>query len=136
MSASSWIEFAPAFMGQGQIFVGRLLGLLDEAMNNQDLALFDAEQHTRDATARKTASQFPQAIAHGTAERHSHRPSELNPHEVLPDDVPVAFIQTAQPIAHHLGACSRPVENNRHPARPVSIHAALYIIHEPFNVHS
>jgi hypothetical protein len=104
MLASSRIEFTFASVGQGQVFIGRLPGLLDETMKNHDFALMDAEQNAGDPTARKVASQFPQAIAHGTAERHPNRPSELNPHEVLPDRIPIAFVQTAQPIAHDLGA--------------------------------
>jgi hypothetical protein len=51
MSSSSRLELSFAPERECQIFIRRLLALLDEAMKNKELALLDAEQHPRNSIA-------------------------------------------------------------------------------------
>jgi hypothetical protein len=51
MSASSRLEFTFAFTGQGQVIARCLLRLLDEAVENQDLALPNGKQDAGDPLA-------------------------------------------------------------------------------------
>ena len=91
-------ELAAALAREREIVAGRLAGLLDEGMKHQNPALLNTEQHASDAIAGKVAANFLEAAAHRPAERHADRPSVLNPHEVLPDGVPVPFVEAVQPI--------------------------------------
>jgi hypothetical protein len=106
---------------------------LIEAMKDEDFALLYTEQDACDPVAGKVAPHLPQAVAHGSAKRHPDWPSELNPHEVLPDRVPITFLQRSKPIPHDLGPGRRGVENDRRLPRPVS-HRDLYIVHVPYSV--
>src|SRR5215475_14012797 len=92
MPISSRGKFAPAPARKCQVFVRRLSGLLDEAVKNQDSALTDAKQNSGDSAPGKITSDFPQPLTHRTAERHPDRPSVLNPHEILSDDIAVRLI--------------------------------------------
>jgi hypothetical protein len=56
MSASLTIKFPIAFSSQGEVFVRRFLRFLDEAVENQNPTLSDAEQHAGDPMAWKVAS--------------------------------------------------------------------------------
>jgi hypothetical protein len=111
------MEFAHTFMRERQILSGCLLALLNKTVKDQKLALAETKQHPRDAVALEIASHFPQAITHGSAQGHSHRPPILNPHKVLSDDFAVPFIKAAQPIPYHLVPSRRPVKDNRDLAR-------------------
>src|SRR5882757_3553435 len=53
MSSSSRLELSFAPERERQVFIGRFLALLDEAMKNDEFALLDAEQHARNPIARK-----------------------------------------------------------------------------------
>src|SRR5712691_2520691 len=59
ISASSWTEFSFALTGQAQVLIWRLLGLLDEAVKDQEVSLLGAEQYARDPVARQIAPQLP-----------------------------------------------------------------------------
>jgi len=63
MSSSSRLELSFAPERECQVFIWRLLALLDEAMKNKELALLDAEQHSCNPVARKVAADLPKTVA-------------------------------------------------------------------------
>jgi hypothetical protein len=63
MSSSSRLELSFAPERKCQIFIRRLLALLDEAMKDKELALLHAEQHPGNPIARKVAADLPEPVA-------------------------------------------------------------------------
>jgi hypothetical protein len=63
MSSSSRLELSFASERERQIFIWRLLALLDEAMKYKELALLDAEQHPCNPIARKIAANLREPVA-------------------------------------------------------------------------
>jgi hypothetical protein len=98
--------------GQGEVGVGRLLRLLDEAMKRHDPLASNYEQHTRDLTAGKIAAHFPQAVSERAAQRHTDWPTILDAHQILADGVSVSVTQSAQPVPQDFTACGSPIEDD------------------------
>src|SRR5450755_334543 len=112
MSHSLRFEFPSALARQREVCIGRLLGLLDEAVKNQHFVSLCGEQHAGYPVAGKIATHLPQTLAHRAAERHADRPPVLHAHEVLADRIAISFVEATKPVAYDLGACARTVEDN------------------------
>src|SRR5207244_11242474 len=114
---------------------GSALCRLQRAEKSHDPFPCNTKQHAGNPAARKVAANFPKPVAQRTAQRHADRPSILHTHEVLPDRVPVSFVQSAQPIPHHLSPGAGAVEDDGDFAGAPGHLPSPYIIHGPYNVH-
>lgn len=103
---------------------GRLLRLLDEAMEQHHLAIVNAEENPCDSVG-KIGPHFKKPLPERSAGRHADGPSELDGHDVYPYRLAVCARLLQQPVAHRLGAGPVPVESggksllDRHRASPM-----------------
>src|SRR5258706_15849498 len=73
-----------ALDSQIQMILRGLLSLLDEAVQQNHLAVVDAEDHSGNAL-RDRAPHFPETIAKWSAYRQPNRPAQLDLHNVDAD---------------------------------------------------
>ena len=62
----------------------------------------------------KRQAHFPKATLKASHQRPPNRPAELHPHEVEPDSVAVALVETAQPVQHRGSARFCAIKPDRH----------------------
>jgi len=100
----------------GQVPIRRLLGFLDEAVQQHHAAfLVDVEQHAGNPAMCQIGSHLIQAITHRPANRHSHGPADLYSSDVLSNSFPVLGRQTLEPIPKWFSARFGAEEDGRNP---------------------
>ena len=79
-------------------------------MEQDDLALVHTKQRSGNARGQSTAD-FPNAGAYMVDKRQTQWPTELNGHDVDPNNSSFKFRQCLQPVAHRLSPRFRAKEN-------------------------
>src|ERR1043166_7469043 len=95
---SSSCDLPLSLQCQIQIAQRRLLGFVDETVQQNHAPLDDTEQHAGNAALRQVAADLPQARPERPNERHPDRPGELHVLDVLANDFPVGYIKAPEPF--------------------------------------
>src|SRR5260370_38899741 len=88
LSSSPSRHLSFALQRELDVLLRRLLCLLDEAVQQDHMAIAHAEDNTRDPVAIKVASYFPQAVPKRRTMRTPDRQTKLNVLKVFPDCLP------------------------------------------------
>src|SRR5258705_3282089 len=104
LSSSPSRHLSFALQRELDVLLRRLLCLLDEAVQQDHMAIAHAEDHPRDPVAIKVASYFPQAVPKRSTMRTPDWPAKLNLLNVLPHCLAVFGRQFQNPFADRMAA--------------------------------
>jgi hypothetical protein len=93
-----------SFQGEVDIRLGRLLGLLDEAVQQNHVAIAQAENHPRNAVVGERAAHLLKTGAERRAMRAAKRPPKFDDLNVLADSVSIGFGQFENPFANRFAS--------------------------------
>jgi hypothetical protein len=86
------------------------LRLLDEGMQQDEMALSNTEDHTAYPVLRQLAPHLSEATAKRPAQRHADRPTKLDRGNVCADNAPVVAWQRFEPIPDRLRPAMKAIE--------------------------
>jgi len=107
----SLFNFFLSFAGQVQISLRGLLGLFNEAMQQNHVACAGAEDHAGDPALGQAAPHLPQPATERAAQWRSNRPTKFGRGNVEANDAAVGRGQRLQPVPNRLRAACRPVKD-------------------------
>jgi hypothetical protein len=121
---------------QLEVGLGRLAGLLDEAVHDANAVLIDKEQNPCRAVARQVRPHLPEALPQAPAHRHADGPLLLHAQQIGADRLAILRIEVLQPLAHRLMASLAAVEEHGQTApvafvrhSPVLLYMRMHVYH-------
>jgi hypothetical protein len=76
------------------------LRLLDEAMQDDQHAVVEAEYESCDALAGKSRANLSETLFQTAHQGHTDGPTELDSHEVEADSSAIKRVESAEPLSH------------------------------------
>lgn len=95
-----------------QNLIRRGLGLLDEALHDDDGGPALEKDEAGNLLVRQVAANLVEPVSELPAKRHAERPADLNGPEVRANDAAVVQIQASKPFEDGFIPCLRLVENH------------------------